>query len=197
MRSLVLKVVLVVVALGLSYWLYEIIQAPIRFENQKMRRMEVVKEKLIAIRTAQAAFKEVNGEFAPSFERLTAFVDTGTFTLLQRRDSSYRYFNELYQQEDIKDTIVIDTLGYASIKDSLFRAFDLETMHTIPFSNGKDFEMDAGKIVKEGGLVVQVFMAMAPKELYLRGLDRTLIQTNAKDLQVGSMTEATLNGNWQ
>jgi len=197
MRSLILKVVLAIVAIGLSYWLYEIIQAPIRFEKQKMRRMEVVKEKLIAIRTAQAAFKEVNGEFAPSFERLTAFIDTGKFTLLQRRDSSYRFFNELYQQEDIKDTIVIDTLGYASIKDSLFSETDLTTMNVIPYSRGSNFEMDAGKIVKEGGLIVQVFVAIAPKQEYLKGLDRDLINTNAKDLQVGSMTEATLNGNWQ
>ena len=195
--SLIIKVVLVIVALGLSYWLYEIIQAPIRFEQQKNRRMEVVKEKLISIRTAQAAYKEVNGGFSSTFEDLLAFLDTGEFTLLQRRDSSYEAFSELYQQMEIRDTVVIDTLGYSSIKDSLFADYDLSALRTIPFSGGEDFEMDAGRLEKDGGLIVQVFMARAPKELYLRGLDRTLIKTQSKDLQVGSMTEASLNGNWQ
>ncbi|MCE2496308.1 MAG: hypothetical protein J4F31_07010 [Flavobacteriales bacterium] len=197
MRTLILKVVLVIVALGLAYWLYEIIQAPIRFEQQKNRRMEVVKEKLITIRTAQSAFKEVNGYFSPNFTDLVAFLDTGEFTLLQRRDSSFEAFNDLYQMMEIRDTVVIDTLGYKSIKDSLFAGYDLNSMKTIPFSGGKEFAMDAGRLEKEGGLVVQVFEARAPKEEYLKGLDRTLINTQAKDLQVGSLTEATLGGNWQ
>lgn len=197
MRSLIIKAVLVIVALGLAYWLYEIIQAPIRFEKQKNFRMERVKEKLIDIRTAQASYKEVNGYFSPSFDDLIAFLDTGEFTLLQRRDSSYEAFNDLYQMMEIRDTIVIDTLGYKSIKDSLFADYDLNSMRTIPFSKGTLFEMDAGRLEKEGGLIVQVFMARAPREEYLRGLDRSLIKTQAKDLQVGSMTEATLNGNWQ
>lgn len=197
MRSLILKVVLVIVALGLSYWLYEIIQAPIRFEQQKNRRMDVVKEKLITIRTAQSAFKEVNGYFSANFPELVAFLDTGEFTLLQRRDSSFEAFNDLYQMMEIRDTVVIDTLGYSSIKDSLFADYDLSSMKTIPFSGGVEFEMDAGRLEKDGGLIVQVFMARAPKEEYLKGLDRSLIKTQAKDLQVGSMTEATLSGNWQ
>lgn len=197
MRSLILKVVLVIVALGLSYWLYEIIQAPIRFEQQKNRRMDVVKEKLITIRTAQSAFKEVNGYFSANFPELVAFLDTGEFTLLQRRDSSFEAFNDLYQMMEIRDTVVIDTLGYSSIKDSLFADYDLNSMKTIPFSGGVEFEMDAGRLEKDGGLIVQVFMARAPKEEYLKGLDRSLIKTQAKDLQVGSMTEATLSGNWQ
>jgi hypothetical protein len=179
MRSLVLKVVLVVVALGLSYWLYEIIQAPIRFENQKMRRMEVVKEKLIAIRTAQAAFKEVNGEFAPSFERLTAFVDTGSLLYCNDAIQVIATSMNCINKKTLRIPSLLIHLDTPQLK-ILCSAPDLETMHTIPFSNGKDFEMDAGKIVKEGGLVVQVFMAMAPKELYLRGLDRTLIKPMPK-----------------
>ncbi len=197
MRSLIIKAALAIIALGLAYWLYEIIQTPIRFEQEKNRRMEVVREKLITIRTAQSAYKEVNGTFSPTFNQLVAFLDTGEFTLLQRRDSSYEAFSELYQQMEIRDTVVTDTLGYKSIKDSLFADDNLRDLSIIPFSDDREFEIDAGQLQKEGGLVVQVFMARAPKKEYLRGLDHTLIKTQAKDLQVGSMTEATLNGNWQ
>ena len=44
---------------------------------------------------------------------------------------------------------------------------------------------------------VHVFEARAPKEEYLVGLDEDLVKNAAKDLVVGSMTSAKINGNWE
>ena len=69
-------------------------------------------------------------------------------------------------------------------------------MRLIPHAQGAELELRAGKI-KSGSLTVQVFEAKAPKEEFLKGLDKDLVQNAAKDFLVGSMTSAKINGNWE
>ena len=59
-----------------------------------------------------------------------------------------------------------------------------------------ELKLRAGKI-KSGKLNVHVFEARAPKEEYLVGLDEDLVKNASKDLVVGSMTSAKINGNWE
>ena len=69
-------------------------------------------------------------------------------------------------------------------------------MRFIPHSQGSELQLRAGKI-KSGSLTVQVFEAKALKEEYLKGLDVDLVKNASKDLIVGSMTSAKINGNWE
>ena len=80
-----------IVIFGLSWWLASIIITPIKFEKDKKHRYELVKQNLIDIRKAQVAFKDVNGRFSNTFNELIKFVKTGEFTIIQRRDSSFKY----------------------------------------------------------------------------------------------------------
>ena len=186
-----------VLVLALSYALYSAIMNPIRFNKEKKLRSADVIERLKEVRKAQIAFKEVTRSYARNFNELIPLIDTGEFTIVQRRDEEFKYYNEVYREYQLKDTTYIDTLGFASIKDSIFGVdFNLEELRFIPHAEGAELELRAGRITS-GKLNVQVFEARAPKEKYLVGLDEDLIKNTAIDLVVGSMISAKINGNWE
>lgn len=192
-----IRLVLWALVLGLGYALFNTIMNPIRFNKEKKDRSADVIERLKDVRKAQIAFKEVNRFYAQSFNELIPFVDSGKFTIVQRRDEELKYYNEIYREYQLKDTTYVDTLGYASIKDSIFSAdYNLEKLRFIPHTENVELKLRAGKI-KSGKLNVHVFEARAPKEEYLVGLDEDLVKNASKDLVVGSMTSAKINGNWE
>jgi|TARA_B110000444_G_C18841916_1_gene599476 hypothetical protein len=186
-----------VIVAGLSYFLYSAIMNPIQFNREKNQRSEKIINQLKDIRKAQIAFKEINRYYASNFDELIPLIDTGEFTIVQRRDEELKFYNKVYREFQLKDTTYIDTLGFVSIKDSIFGSnYDLESLKVIPQSNGSEIILRAGKI-KSGTLSVQVFEARAPKEEYLKDLDKDLIKNTSKDLVVGSMNSAKINGNWE
>jgi len=192
-----IRIGLWVLVVGLSYALYTAIMNPIRFNKERKNRSADVIERLKDVRKAQIAFKEVNRYYASNFDELIPLIDTGEFTIVQRRDEELKYYNNVYREYQLKDTTYIDTLGFASIKDSIFGTdYKLEALRLIPHAGGSELELRAGRI-KSGKLTVQVFEAKAPKEEYLKGLDEDLVKNAAKDLVVGSMTSAKINGNWE
>ncbi|MEJ6711314.1 MAG: hypothetical protein QNK65_03985 [Flavobacteriales bacterium] len=192
-----IRIGLWVLVIVLGYSLYSVIMNPIRFSKENNRRSADVIQRLKEVRKAQIAFKEVNNFYASSFDELIPLLDTGVFTIVQRRDEELKFYNKVYREYQLKDTTYIDTLGFASIKDSVFGSeFNLEKLRFIPHTDGSELQLRANKI-KSGSLTVQVFEAKATKEEYLKGLDKDLIKNTAKDLQVGSMTSAKINGNWE
>ena len=83
--------------------------------------------------------------------------------------------------------------------------FNLETLRYIPFTNNQEFEIEAGYITR-GGMNVPVFEAKAPYKTYLNGLDPQRIRNAAAQqeaidkyagIKVGSMNEASIDGNWE
>ena len=99
-----------------SYWiklytLLSVIMNPIRFNKEKNSRSEDVIERLKDVRKAQIAFKEVNRYYASNFDELIPLIDTGVFTIVQRRDEELKFYNKLYREFQLKDTTFIDTLG--------------------------------------------------------------------------------------
>ena len=192
-----IRIGLWILVIALSYSLYTAIMNPIRFNKEKNTRSTDVIERLKDVRKAQLAFKEVNRYYASSFDELIPLIDTGVFTIVQRRDEELKFYNKIYREYQLKDTTFIDTLGFASIKDSIFgENYNIQNLRLIPHAQGTELELRAGKI-KSGSLSVQVFEAKASKEEYLKGLDEDLVKNTAKDLSVGSMTSAKINGNWE
>jgi len=192
-----IRIGLWILVVGLSYALYTAIMNPIQFNRERKQRSADVIERLKEVRKAQIAFKEVNSYYATNFDELIALIDTGVFTIVQRRDEELKFYNKVYREFQLKDTTYIDTLGFASIKDSIFGTdYNLHKLRLIPHADGTELTLRAGKI-KSGSLTVQVFEAKAPREEYLNGLDVDLVKNAAKDLLVGSMTSAKINGNWE
>ncbi|WP_417591578.1 hypothetical protein [Owenweeksia hongkongensis] len=198
--SLVVNLVLLVAVVILGYNLYEIIQEPVRFQKIKEQRYTKIKERLEQIRDVQKTYRAEYNEFAKDLNSLIAFVDTGKQSIIVRKDSSFMYYDEVFQQERSKDTTIVRVLGYKNVKESLFGSnFDANKLQYIPMTENKfKFEMEANKI-KVGDVVVPVFEARAPNVDVFADIMGKYSDFIDKDygLKVGSMTEPTLSGNWK
>ena len=141
------------------------------------------------------------------WDKLVKFIDTAEFTITQRKDSSFMRYSRAYGIEMPVDTVIVDTLDFVSVKDSLFGADPrYKTMMNIPVGKtGEKYKLQAG-ILEENGLKIPVFECKAPKDLILHGEDENLIAkekqvvsvdgVNGDAIIVGSMEEVNTNGNW-
>lgn len=79
---LAINIILLLVAAGLAYLLYQGIQEPIAFNAEKESRQAVVVEKLEQIRDAQEMYRGITGSFAPNFDTLVDVLTNGKFALI-------------------------------------------------------------------------------------------------------------------
>ncbi|MFL1013568.1 hypothetical protein [Flavisericum labens] len=193
----------------LGYKTYMSIYEPIQFNKLKNKRYLQVIESLKDIRDSQLAHKEVTGKFAKNFDDLVKFVDTAEFTITQRRDSSIIdvEMTKRYGVDTFKDIVIIDTLGFEPIKDSLFGTTDrYKTMMNVPVGEpGAKFKMEAGHI-EQNNLYIPVFEAYVKKDVILYDQNKDLLiqenqvvsvdGVNGDALKVGSMDEVKTVGNW-
>jgi hypothetical protein len=205
--KLAIQIVLWVVIAGLVYLNYKSIYGPVEFNKAKEKRYAKVIDRMDKLRKAQLAYREVNGKFTASFDSLTRFIDTAEFTITQRKDTMYldEEYLKTYGVDKMKEDVVIDTIGKASVKDSLFKNYDYSKLKLVPGTEGKEFDMDAGFITVNNN-EVPVFEAKVNKSVVLKGLDPELIiqekQTISVDgvngayIKVGSMDEVDTSGNW-
>ena len=99
-----IRIGLWVLVIVLGYSLYSVIMNPIRFSKENNRRSADVIQRLKEVRKAQIAFKEVNNFYASSFDELIPLLDTGVFTIVQRRDEELKFYNKVYREYQLKDT---------------------------------------------------------------------------------------------
>jgi hypothetical protein len=199
MKRTILQIVLFIIIVGLAWLVYDSIMQPVRFNKEKNRREKVVVQYLKDIRSAELLYKQLNGRYTGSFDTLIHFMDSAQIPVVKM----------IPDPTDTTFTRTInDTLGYVRVADSLFGnppRMNYHKLDIIPFSNNQKFELHAG-VIEKGGVKVNVFEAKAPYDAYLYGMDeQTIINMKAakKDinrypgLKVGSMTEASTDGNWE
>lgn len=203
----ILQIVLWVVCIGLGYMIYKSVTGPIEFKKVKEARFTDVINTLKDIRNSQEAYKTVNDRFAGDFKSLIAFVDTGQYTITQRRDSSYMEFDKVYGIDLLKEVTIIDTLGFVKVKDSLFRGDDrYKTMMNVPHAqNNEQFTIKAD-VLDKGGYRASVFEAKVKKDVVLYDQPKDLVarenahisveEVNGTEIIVGSLSDVSTNGNW-
>ena len=203
----ILQIVLWIVCGVLAYLIYQSVNGPIEFKKVRQERFQAVINKLKDIRDSQEAYKSVNGKYAGNFESLVQFVDTGSYTITQQRDSSFMRFDKVYQIELQVDTVVVDTLGFVKVKDSLFKNSDAyKTMMEVPYGqNGEKFELKAD-IIEKSGYKAPVFEAKAKKDIVLydqpadlrsqENARNSVEEVNGEFIKVGSLVDVSTNGNW-
>ena len=191
-----------------SYKIYDSINGPINFNKTKNERYTQVIDRLKDIRKAQIAHKDVKGVFANNFDSLVAFVDTGIFTLIEKRDSSYLQYDKIYRIDMLKEVVVIDTLGTVPVKDSLFAdTEDYKKMAYVPIEGIEDKTFDIkAEIIDKNGYKVPVFEVKVSKNIVLYDQNQDLLKqenetisvdgVNGPALILGSLTEVSTNGNW-
>ncbi|MDG1285365.1 MAG: hypothetical protein P8P34_05515, partial [Flavobacteriaceae bacterium] len=132
----------------LGYILIFSIYGKINFNKIKEQRYKVVIENLKDIRDSELAHRTVTGQFQANWDSLVKFIETEKFTITQRRDSTIidEKLTRLYGVDTTKEIVIIDTLGFVSVKDSLFGADPrYKTMMNIPtLDNGQKFKLKAG-----------------------------------------------------
>ncbi len=199
MKKTLLQLALVVVILVLGYFLYASIMKPVRFQEEINRRNEQIVNRLKDIRTAQNLYKQFNNNYTSDFDSLIDFLRTGKIPVVK-------------MVPDPNDTTftktINDTVGYINIADSLYGKrpnFKMEDLKVIPFTDGRTFEVKTDKIDK-GGVMVSVIEILVPYEYYLYDLDRQDVANLGErqkrinrypGLKMGSLTEASTDGNWE
>ena len=91
----IITYVLYFLSIILVFQIYNSIDAPIEFNKVKNERYQKVIERLKDIRNAQVAFKSVNGIYSDNFDSLVNFIETGQFTIIEKRDSSYMQYDRV------------------------------------------------------------------------------------------------------
>jgi hypothetical protein len=202
----VLNIVLWALIIFLGYMTFMSVYGEIKFNKLKEKRYNVVIEKLKDIRDAELAHSTVTGQFTDNFDSLVKFIETAQFTITQRRDSTV-IDEELTKRyggvTTTKAIVIIDTLGFVPVKDSLFKTDTrYKTMMNVPVGEpGAQFDLKAG--ILDG---IPVFEASVQKDVLLYDQDKNLVTrekevvsvegVNGPTLKVGSMDEVKTTGNW-
>ena len=196
-----------ILAIFFSYKIYDSINGPINFNKKKNERYALVINKLKLIRKAQIAHKDVKGVFSNNFDSLVKFIDTGIFTLIEKRDSSYMEYDRTYRIDMLREVVVIDTLGFVPVKDSLFKNSNAyKNFADVPVEGVEaKFDINAD-IIDKNGYRAPVFEVKVAKDVILFDQDKDLIKienetvsvdgVNGPSIILGSLTEVSSNGNW-
>lgn len=207
----VIQIVLFLVAVVLTYFIYQSIQRPITFEKAKDARYEETVAKLKDIRKAQLAYKDIYGQFTGSWDTLISFVSTDSVrnvrAIGELTDSMIEA--KITEKKAIEMGLIIRDTIKVSVIDALFDSnYDANSLRYVPVpGEPTEFHLGATVITTGSGIKVPVFEAKAHNNVILRGLDKQLIinlndqrRTNEKypGLKVGSLVETNNNaGNWE
>lgn len=202
----ILNIILWVFIIFIGYKTYMSVYKEIQFNHLKKERFSVVIDKLIDIRDSQLAYKDVNGTYTDSFDKLIDFVEKGKVPITQRRDTLVldvertRAFGGV---ETMKTLTLIDTLDYWNPKDSIFKGSNRykNMMNVGVGKEGAKFTLKAGKLEE-----FPVFEASVEKAVILDDQEPYLVEkekqvvsvdgVNGPALIVGSMDEVFTKGNW-
>lgn len=196
----VIRIVLGIAIVVLAYLIYESIMEPVRFEKGKKYRYGIIIQKLKDIREIEKFYKSAKNRYTGSFDTLFAFAYSDSIPVVK-------------MIPDPNDTTFTRTIseivGYTKVYDSLFgkrgKDFNINDLKVNPFNPDAPIKLEAGFIDK-GGLKVPVFQASVLNVDILKGMDEQQIRnldaalTNLNKfpgLKVGSMTEVSIDGNWE
>ena len=208
----VIQVLFVLVIIVLGYLIVESIMEPIRFNQEREVRELATIEKLIDIREAQKAYKDIYKKYAGSFDTLMAFVDTGNFTLIKADgEIPEEWLDELgfekARERALKEGKISREPIQVPVKDSLFSAsYETSSLNLVPFTEGVRFSMESGELLTSSNLTVQVVEVSVLYDDLLNGMDKQLVVNYTDErmkivgfegVKFGSMEEGTLTGNWE
>ena len=199
MKKTIIQITLLVVIVVLGILLFRSIMEPVKFTQEKKFRYDLAVQKLKDIRSAEVAYRAVNKKYTGSFDTLINFVKYGEMAIVKMvpdpDDTTFR-------------KSIMDTVGFVAILDTLFGTrtdFVPDNMKIIPNSGGQLFKLEAG-YVEKSKIMIPVFRASGLNTQILSGMDeQTIYNEDTKlmvndmfpGLYVGSMTEASTDGNWE
>jgi len=208
----VIQILFVLVIIVLGYLIVESIMEPIEFNREVEVRERATIDRLIDIREAQKAYKDIYKKYTSSFDTLIAFIDTGNFTVVRAiGDIPEDWLDELgferARERALNEGVISRENTLVPVLDSLFHeGYATDSLRYVPYCEGVTFSMTSGELLTSSNLTVQVVEAYCLYDDLLNGMDRQLV-VNYKDermkivgfegVKFGSMEEGTLTGNWE
>ena len=162
------QIILAVLIVGLVYVIYQQISTPIKFEQELATRKAKVIESIKDIRTAERAFKKKYDRFTGSFDTLEQFILNDTLVLERKIVDEY-------------DSVALAQLKKAGRKnveefkiaviDTIFSPRKLTPeqvrgLRYIPYSDGKEFYLEAGTAIASN-ITVPIVECRAPYKLFM------------------------------
>ena len=208
----VIQPLLIISIIVLGYLIVESIMRPIRFQRKVDQREQVTISKLKDIREAQKAYKDVYKRYTSSFDTLKTFLRQDSFKVTKAIGTiPEEWLDELglekAREKAIKEGVIIRETTSRSVMDSLFgRTYPADSMKYVPYTNGKQFEIESSEIETSSNLRVQVVEVKCYYEDLLKGLNEQLIVnytdqrvtiTGFPGIKFGSLEDGTLSGNWE
>jgi len=207
----VIQIILVVVAITLGFLTFKSVQKPIDFEKAKNQRFQATINRLMDIRKAQNAFKEVNGRYTASWDTLIDFVKNGSVKVVKKIGMLTDSMIEagINEKKAIQMGLIIRDTTRESVLTTVFaQGFKPENLKVVPVADTVAYFSLAATVLTTGsGIKVPVFEAKVHNNVVLRKLDRQLVinlndlrrtQEKYPGLMVGSLLEANNGaGNWE
>ena len=207
--NVTLKILLAVAVVLLAYMCYRSIMGPIEFKDEKDRRENLIKARLIDIRKAQIEYKNIHKVHAANFDELSKFLKDEKLPFLIKEGvlTDEQLEKGMTEKEAVKKGLIRRDTIWVTAVDTLFgKGYNVDDLRNVPGANVQ-FTMDTATLTSGSGYTVKVFQCGVQYDDYLGDLDKQLVY-NLKDkaekmnkypgLRVGSVEEINNNaGNWE
>ena len=186
-----INVVLGICAVGLLFICWRSIRDTEDFDATVAARENVVKARLLEIRSAEEAYKaQHDGVYCADWSVLINFVKTGKLPVIMKQgvlteDQMEKGLTEAKAAAIVNSgdqaAIVANGLQnfkrdtiWVSLKDSLYKyeGFEADSLCFIPYSEGDTFELIACPNTTRSGTIIQVMECNAPDSSFLKGMGK-------------------------
>ena len=203
MKAKQIALILITLNIILAYFVYNSINSEVEFQQVAKVRVAENVQKLKDLRQVQIAYKKVNNTYSNNFESLIDFLENDSMTIVKAIGETP---DSLTDAQALELGIISRDTAYVLAKETVFDEaylssrnekfpLDLSALTTVPHSD-QNYSVDAG-MVEKGKVVVQVFEISTTYGAVFTGLDAENKSFELGNLlKVGSMDEASLNGNW-
>lgn len=204
-----LKILLAVAVVLLAYMCYRSIMGPIEFKDERDRRENLIKARLIDIRKAQIEYKNIHKVHAANFDDLSKFLKDEKVPFLIKEGvlTDEQLEKGMTEKEAVKKGLIRRDTVWVTAVDTLFgKGYNVDDLRNVPGANVQ-FTMDTATLTSGSGYTVKVFQCGVLYDDYLGDLNKQEVY-NLKDkaskmgkyagLRVGSVEEINNNaGNWE
>ena len=203
MKTKQIVLLLIPLNLILAYFVYNSINSEIKFQKVAKVRIAENIQKLKDLRQVQIAYKKVKSNYADNFADLIYFLENDSMPIVRAIGETP---DTLTDEQALELGIIQRDTAYVLAKETVFdkaylatrngdNAIDLELLTKVPHSE-QEYNINSGAVEK-GKVIVQVFEISTTYQNVFTGLDaKNKSYDLDKLLKVGSMQEASLNGNW-
>lgn len=203
MKAKQIALILIPLNIILAYFVFNSIDSEVEFQKVAKERIDENVQKLKDLRQVQIAYKKVNDTYANNFEALIDFLENDSMVIVKAIGETP---DSLTDAQALELGIISRDTAYVLAKETVFDEaylssrngkypLNLTALTNIPYSE-ELYSVDAGRVEK-GKVMVQVFEISTTYAAVFTGIDAENKSYQLGNLlKVGSMDEASINGNW-